>query len=530
MSKLTIANFRKTINYFKKNGLRETFLAALERLLTKEVPYSYRAPSEEILDAQRERTKEGGVLFSILVPAYRTDERYLRALLASVLGQSYAHFELIVADATEDDSVGSIVREYRDTRIRYLHLSQNKGISKNTNEALQAASGSFIGLLDHDDMLTPDALFWAASAIARAKEKGVNLCLLYSDEDKCDESGTYYFECHKKTDFNLELFLTNNYICHFMIMEAALMKRIGFRQEFDGSQDYDIALRAVRAIFSEYQDKGQKTAADGGSTAAVSGTAAARHDKREDVFWPVAAERQICHIPKVLYHWRCHENSTAANPQSKDYAYEASRRAAADFIKSSGIKGQALAMGHMGYHKIRYEGGILKQRSGVGIKGGRILGSWRRIAGGIYTEKGQCPYLGMFAGFGGYMNRAALAQEAAAVDIRCMEIQPHLLPLVRKTVEKAFMSLCTQYEGKRAQYAQKAAAGLYLDGNGLLSGWKQLGLTDAEYCRISVELCRAVREAGYRIVWEPALTKKKEHRAQNLRARRTPRGEEKQWK
>ena len=185
MSKLTIANFRKTINYFKKNGLRETFLAALERLLTKEVPYSYRAPSEEILDAQRERTKEGGVLFSILVPAYRTDERYLRALLASVLGQSYAHFELIVADATEDDSVGSIVREYRDTRIRYLHLSQNKGISKNTNEALQAASGSFIGLLDHDDMLTPDALFWAASAIARAKEKGVNLRLLYSDEDKC---------------------------------------------------------------------------------------------------------------------------------------------------------------------------------------------------------------------------------------------------------------------------------------------------------------------------------------------------------
>lgn len=509
MSKLTIANFRKTINYFKKNGLWETFLTALERLLTKEAPYSYKAPSAEVLDAQRERTKDSRLLFSILVPAYRTNERYLRAMLASVLGQSYVHFELIVADATEDDSVGSIVREYRDTRIRYLHLSHNKGISENTNEALKAASGSFIGLLDHDDVLAPDALFQAAAAIARAKEKGVDLRLLYSDEDKCDESGTYYFEYHKKTDFNQELFLTNNYICHFMVMEAALMKRLGFRQEFDGSQDYDIALRAVSAIYAEYGTDGQKITGDSVRTVTVQDITIEKPDRKKDMLLPVAAERQICHIPKVLYHWRCHRDSTAANPQSKDYAYEASRRAAADFIKSSGIKGQALAIGHMGYHKIRYEEGILKQRSGVGIKGGRLLGSWRRIVGGIYTEKGKCPYRGLFAGFGGYMNRAALAQEAAAVDIRCMEIQPHLLPLVREIVKRTATSVCVQSGEESVKRIEEAADSLHLDVKGLLCGWKQLRLADEEYRRISIALCRAVREAGYRIVWDPALTKKK---------------------
>ena len=515
MSKLTIANFRKTIHYFKKNGLRETFLAALERLLTKEAPYVYEAPSAEVLDAQREKANEGGPLFSILVPAYRTDERYLRAMLASVLAQSYPHFELIVADATEDDSVGRIVKEYRDARVRYLHLLQNRGISENTNEALEAASGSYIGLLDHDDMLTPDALFQAAAAIARAKEKGVDLRLLYSDEDKCDESGTYYFEHHKKMNFNLELFLTNNYICHFMVMEAALMKRLGFRKAFDGSQDYDMALRAIGAIFAEYPARQQTAAKDaselpsGGAFASAVKAAAAAWQEKKDMLLPVAAEEQICHIPRVLYHWRCHENSTAANPQSKDYAYDASRRAASDFLKSSGIKGQAFAMGHMGYGKIRYEGGMFKQGSGVGIKGGRMLGSWRRVVGGIYTEKGKCPYQGLFAGFGGYMNRAVLAQEAAAVDIRCMEIQPNLLPFVRETVGKAIVSMNTRGETKREKKAEETAESLYLDAGGLLCGWKQLGLTDAEYRSISVGLCRAVREAGYRIVWEPALTKKK---------------------
>ena len=492
MSKLTIANLKKTANYLKKNGLWDTFLTALERLLTKEAPYSYQAPSVETLATQYERTKDCSLLFSILVPAYRTDKRYLRAMLDSVLVQSYPHFELILADATEDDSVGSVVREYQDDRIKYLHLSENKGISENTNEALKAASGSYIGLLDHDDVLAPDALFEAVSAIAKAGEQGVDLRLVYSDEDKCDESGTYYFEPHKKMDFNMELFLTNNYICHFMLMEAGLMKRLAFRREFDGSQDYDIALRAVGTIFAEYA--GKETALN----------------KKNDALLPVAAEEQIYHIPKVLYHWRCHENSTAANPESKDYAYEASRRAAADFLKSSGIKGQALPQGHMGYSKIRYEGSILKQRSGVGLRGGRLIGICCQTVGGIYTEKGKCPYKGMFYKFGGYMNRALLAQDAAAVDIRYMEVQPQLLSFVKESIRKSVRSLPLQESGERAK--EKALAEvdrITLDTDGLLCGWKQLRLTDAQYRRVSIELCRAVRKAGYRVVWDPAGRQKR---------------------
>lgn len=491
MSKLTIANLKKTTNYLKKNGLWDTFLTALERLLTKEAPYSYGAPSAETLDEQRERTKDCSLLFSILVPAYRTDKRYLRAMLDSVLAQSYPHFELILADATEDDSVGSVVREYRDDRIKYLHLSENNGISENTNEALKAASGSYIGLLDHDDVLTPDALFETAAAIARAKERDIPLRLIYSDEDKCNENGTYYSEHHKKTDFNMELFLTNNYICHFMVMEAALMKRLAFRREFDGSQDYDIALRAVGAIFAEYAGK------------------EAEPDKKSDALMPVAAEEKICHIPKVLYHWRCHENSTAANPESKDYAYEASRRAAADFLKSSGIKGQALPQGHMGYSKIRYEGSILKQRSGVGLRGGRLTGIRFQTVGGIYTEKGKCPYRGMFYKFGGYMNRAQLAQDAAAVDIRCMEVQPQLLSFVKECIGKSMRVLTLQKSGENTgEKVPKEVDGLTLDTDGFLCGWKQLRLTDVQYRRVSIELCRAVRKAGYRVVWDPALQKK----------------------
>lgn len=518
MSKLTIANFRKTANYLKKNGLWDTFLTALERLLTKEMPYCYEAPSAETLATQREKAKDSRLFFSILVPAYRTDKRYLRAMLDSVLAQSYPHFELILADATEDDSVGSIVREYQDDRIKYLHLSENKGISENTNEALKVSSGSYIGLLDHDDVLAPDALSEMAAAIAEAEEKGVHLRLLYSDEDKCDESGTYYFEPHKKLDFNMELFLTNNYICHFMVMEAALMKHLAFRREFDGSQDYDIALRAVGTIFAEYGENKAETAAVRGISHAAGGSAAkaaenrvilAQPDGKCDALLPVAAEGQICHIPKVLYHWRCHENSTAANPESKDYAYEASRRAAADFLRSSRIKGQALPQGHMGYCKIRYEGGILKQRSGVGIRGGRLIGGRRRIVGGIYTAKGKCPYKGMFYKFGGYMNRALLAQDAAAVDIRCMEVQPQLFPFVKESIKKSIVSLDLPQSGKRTgTKVPEEADRLSVDENGLLCGWKRLPLTDAEYRRVSIELCRAVRRAGYRVVWDPSRSQK----------------------
>ena len=194
---------KKTLYYLKRNGLRDTYLAALERLRKKE-DYRYEAPTEAVLRAQKEEaSRMAPLLFSILVPTYRTPENYLRKMIDSVLAQTYGSFELILADASGDESVKQVVDTYEDKRIRYIRLTENKGISGNTNEALMHATGLYTGLLDHDDLLTPDALYENAMAIAEAKSRGIRLQLLYSDEDKCDENGENYFCPHKKEKFNL---------------------------------------------------------------------------------------------------------------------------------------------------------------------------------------------------------------------------------------------------------------------------------------------------------------------------------------
>ena len=177
----------------------------------------------------------------------------------------------------------------KDSRIRYVRTAENKGMSENTNEALQYATGDYVGLLDHDDLLTPDALYEMAMTLQNANEQGIEAALVYSDEDKCDTEAKIYYEPHVKLGFNWDLLLSNNYICHFLAMKTELIKKLGFRKEYDGAQDFDLVLRATL-------EKDEKD--------------------------------EILHVEKILYHWRCHDLSTAANPQSKLYAYEAGKRAA----------------------------------------------------------------------------------------------------------------------------------------------------------------------------------------------------------
>ena len=461
MSKLSIANLKKTIYYMKRNGLRDTYLAALERLGQKEQKsYVYEAPDDKTLLEQSRKAAKMTVTFSILVPTYHTAPVYLRAMIDSVLKQSYGLFELVIADASDDTDVENEVRKYQDGRIKYLHLAENKGISDNTNAALQAASGDYIGLLDHDDVLSPDALFEMAEAIKFAAEKGTELKLLYSDEDKCDESGESYYEPHVKTGFNLDLILSNNYFCHFTVMKAELMKRLGFRREYDGAQDFDLVLRAVKEIL------------DGGTS-----QTAGKHRFNTE------AEKEIGHIPKILYHWRCHRGSTAQNPQSKQYAYEAGGRAIADFLKQSGIAGTVSPTKHVGFYQVRYEPDILRARPDVGAVGGCIFNGKNKITGGIYLETGECPYRGLRRGFSGYMHRASLLQDAASVDIRLMKIRPELLPIVETVTE--------------------AAVGA--DGRVQLQG---AGLTEERLKKLGTDICREIRKAGYRIVWDPSWTEK----------------------
>ena len=234
-------NIKKTINYSKKNGYGEAVVAAWERVTAKYyADYDYRAPDRDTLERQRADQRVSDLKISILVPAYETQEVYMSALIDSCIGQTYANWELVIADGSATDIVKKTVDTYQDARIRYVRLEGNDGIAENTNRAIEIATGDYCGLLDHDDLLTADALYEMARAVQAHRP-----VLAYSDEDKCDESGRHFYDPHFKLDFNLDLLLTNNYVCHFMVVRSDVLKKMQVRKEYDGSQDYDIILRVV---------------------------------------------------------------------------------------------------------------------------------------------------------------------------------------------------------------------------------------------------------------------------------------------
>ena len=420
-----MANLKKTLYYLQRNGLRETWNSVRERL-TETDRYFYVSCSEEELERQSDRKWDAPMTFSIVVPLYRTPENYLNRMITSVIAQSYPHWELILADATEDRSVEKTLTEQgflatrlleteeasesvaADPRIHYVHLTENAGIAANTNQALPYAKGEYIGLLDHDDVLTPDALYEMADAITKANDRGVSVAFAYSDEDKCDGEETKYYDPNHKEDFNYDLILSNNYICHFLVMDADLMKRLQFRPECDGAQDYDLVLRAVAEVL----------ATDG-----------------------PAGEERILHIPKVLYHWRCHEASTAANPHSKKYAYEAGLRALQDHVAERGISAEAVETRHVGFYRLQYTD-VLQNRPDVAAVGGRVLsGKTGKIIGGRMTAEGKVFYEGLPQGFGGYLHRAELSQDAQALDLRCIRIQPSCQEIFEKIVGVSYTEI-----------------------------------------------------------------------------------------
>ena len=416
VAKLNKANLKKTLYYLQRNGLRETWISVRERL-TETDRYFFVPCSEAELVRQSDRKWEKPITFSIVVPLYRTPEAYLNRMITSVMQQSYPHWELILADATEDHSVEEVLKQQgflkeqptdgetepvaADPRLHYVHLKENAGIAANTNQALPYAKGEYIGLLDHDDVLTPDALYEMADAIIKAYDRGVKVAFAYSDEDKCDGEETRYYDPNHKENFNYDLILSNNYICHFLVMDAELMKRLRFRPECDGAQDYDLVLRAVAEVLTT---DGQ------------------------------AGEKSILHIPKVLYHWRCHEASTAANPHSKKYAYEAGLRALRDHAALRGIPATACETRHVGFYRLQYTD-VLQNRPDVAAVGGRVLsGKTGKIIGGRMTAEGKVFYEGLPQGFGGYLHRAELSQDAQALDLRCIRIQPSCQEVFEKIV------------------------------------------------------------------------------------------------
>ena len=237
------------------------------------------------------------VTFSILVPLYNTPERFLREMIESVMTQTYGKWELCLADGSDDahDFVGRICQEYRqkDSRIKYQKLAKNEGISGNTNECYKMATGNYIALFDHDDLLHPCVLFAYMQAI----------CEKDADYIYCDEatfkgnSINHMITMHFKPDYAPDNLLANNYICHFSVFSRELLESGElFRSQFDGSQDHDMILRL---------------------------TAKAKH---------------IVHIPRILYYWRSHKGSVASSIDAKTYAINAAKGAVADRLTKLGYR------------------------------------------------------------------------------------------------------------------------------------------------------------------------------------------------
>ena len=255
-------------------------------------------PDAEEAKRQRETRFPREITFSILVPLYNTPEKFLREMIASVQAQTYERWELCMADGSDGDhqDVGRICQEYAaaDSRIKYRKIERNLGISGNTNVCFEMATGEYIGLFDHDDLLHPSVLYEYMKVIC---EQGADY--IYCDEvtfegDSIDNMLTIHF----KPDFSIDNLRANNYICHLSVFSEKLLEESGlFRSEYDGSQDHDMILRLT------------------------------------------ARAKKIVHVPKILYYWRSHPASVAADIGAKTYAIDAAKRAVLAHLKSCGLEG-----------------------------------------------------------------------------------------------------------------------------------------------------------------------------------------------
>lgn len=316
LGRLSPYTIQKGLRYLKHYGPKEFWVRLHERFEPEEVPYgpwydAY-APTREELEKQKKRKWKYAPKISVVVPAYETPEKFLCQMIDSLLEQTYENWELCIVDASPGNaSMEYVLREYanRDSRIQWKKLEKNLGIAENTNAAFAMASGDFVGLLDHDDLLAPNALY----EIAAALEKEPDIDVLYTDEDKVRGDSLEHFQPHLKPDFNLDLLRSNNYICHFFVAKRTLVEQVGgFLAAFDGAQDHDFIFRCVEQ---------------------------AEH---------------IHHIPEILYHWRTHQSSTADNPDSKRYAFEAGRRAVEANLERCGLKGQVSHTKDYGFYRVTY--------------------------------------------------------------------------------------------------------------------------------------------------------------------------------
>lgn len=308
-------------NYIAMYGMKRFIVKAVGKLTGKSIKdptniyFNKINPNEARLKEQRDYKFVSNYKFSILIPVYRPDVKFFTLMLDSIVAQTYDNWQICLADGSGDgytveNVVKPYVEKYGEDKVKYIKLENNLGIAENTNAAMSMADGDFIVFGDHDDELHPTALFECMRELERYPQAD----FIYSDEDKIIEATGHHTEAHFKSDLNMELLRSNNYICHLSVVKKSLADKVGgLYTQFNGSQDHDYVLRCV--------------------------------EKAECVR----------HIPRILYHWRINDNSTAKSASTKTYANTAGVNAVSAHLKRMGIDGEVKNGVAPGFYDIRYK-------------------------------------------------------------------------------------------------------------------------------------------------------------------------------
>ncbi|OUQ46184.1 glycosyltransferase family 2 protein [Lachnoclostridium sp. An118] len=307
---------RKVVKYYRENGGKKFLRHLLAKIFRFDEMSYKRWRKKNVLSydqLQKEKDTKFVInpLFSIVVPLFCTPPEYLRDLVESIMAQTYSQWELCLSDGSGEgkSNINCIKSFLNDPRVKVISSNEPLDISSNTNCALSIARGDYIAFVDHDDLLEPDALYECVRLINLYPEAEI----IYTDEDKVSADGKQYFQPHFKSDFNLDLLRSMNYICHLLVLRSDVQKKVGaFQKEFNGAQDYDFILRSIEQCSNIY------------------------------------------HIPKVLYHWRTHENSTSENPSSKMYAFEAGKHAIESHLNRVGLKATVTMGEYPGLYRVKY--------------------------------------------------------------------------------------------------------------------------------------------------------------------------------
>lgn len=311
---------KRAFNYLKKNGIiksiKRLILRSHNKKNMKNASCNYEdyikncEPTKKELESQYNTKFKINPKISIVIPMYNTKYEFFVELMNSLINQTYSNFEICLVDSSnnEDINIKNYLDSLNDRRIIYKKLSENGGISLNTNEAIRLSTGDYIAFCDHDDVLAINALF----EIVKTINKDLDVDYIYTDEDIL-ENGVRK-NPHFKPDYSPDLLTSYNYICHLVVVKRELLNKIGMlEKEFDGAQDYDFNLRATEKA------------------------------------------KKIVHISKVLYHWRSHAASTAGNSDAKEYVLEAGKKAIKKHFERLNIDVDVDILQEPGRYKVNYK-------------------------------------------------------------------------------------------------------------------------------------------------------------------------------